>query len=131
MLSRILSSAVVEGKDGEGKGVEDEPKGRVVCGGGAGGRCRGGAANARRRKGEGGEWEDCASEGEGDAGHRQRVNPPRPCASKRVEAVTKFQTLQTLKPPNKPQGEGFPSPYPLPPPFLGYLFVLSEYFGHP
>ena len=55
MLSRILSSAVVEGKDGEGKGVEDEPKGRVVCGGGAGGRCRGGAANARRRKGEGGE----------------------------------------------------------------------------
>ena len=34
MLSRILSSAVVEGKDGEGKGVEDEPKGRVACGGG-------------------------------------------------------------------------------------------------
>ena len=34
MLSRILSSTVVEGKDGEGKGVEYEPKGRVVCGGG-------------------------------------------------------------------------------------------------
>ena len=42
------------------------------------------------------------------------IYPPRPCASRRVEAPTKQQTLQTLKPPNKPQGGGFTLP--LPPP---------------
>ena len=42
-------------------------------------------------------------------------NPPRPLASWRVDALTKFQTLQTsqnLKQAHK--GEGLPSPYPLP-----------------
>ena len=41
--------------------------------------------------------------------------PPRPCASRRVVAFTKFQTLQTsqnLKQAHK--GEGLPSPFPLP-----------------
>ena len=61
----------------------------------------------------------------------RRGNPPGPCASKREDAVIKFQTLQTLKPPKKPQGGGFPFPYPVPSPFLGYLFVLSESSGHP
>ena len=34
VLSRILSSTVVEEKDGDGRVVEYEPKGRVACGGG-------------------------------------------------------------------------------------------------
>ena len=43
---------------------------------------------------------------------QELVNPPRPLASRRVEAFTKFQTLQRLKQAHK--GEGLPSPYPLP-----------------
>ena len=42
-------------------------------------------------------------------------NPPRPCASRRVEALNQHQTLQTsqnLKQAHK--GEGLPSPFPLP-----------------
>ena len=40
-------------------------------------------------------------------------NPPRPCASRRVEAPTKQQTLQTLKPLNKPtRGRVYPPPTP-------------------
>ena len=34
--------------------------------------------------------------------HAALPNPPRPLASRRVDALTKFQTLQTLKPLNKP-----------------------------
>ena len=44
-----------------------------------------------------------------------KQNPPRPLASRRVEASKQHQTLQTsqnLKQAHK--GEGLPSPYPLP-----------------
>ncbi len=41
------------------------------------------------------------------------LDPPRPCASRRVEAPTKQQTLQTLKPLNKPtRGRVYPPPTP-------------------
>ena len=44
------------------------------------------------------------------------VCEPRPLASRRVDAFTKFQTLQSLKQAHK--GEGLPSPYPLQTPII-------------
>ena len=42
-----------------------------------------------------------------------QCNPPRPCASRRVDALTEQQTLQTLKTSNKPtRGRVYPPPTP-------------------
>ena len=44
---------------------------------------------------------------------RSEINPPRPCASRRVDALTKQQTLQTSKTSNKPtRGRVHPPPAP-------------------
>ena len=66
MLSRILSSTVVEEKDGEGRGVEYEPKGRVACGGG---KKRG------RRQMQRGNGERTAKEGRGGVAGAPRLPP--------------------------------------------------------
>ena len=44
---------------------------------------------------------------------RSEINPPRPCASRHVEALNQHQTLQTSKTSNKPtRGRVYPPPSP-------------------
>ena len=59
-------------------------------------------------------------------------NPPRPCASRRVDALKQHQTLQTSKTSNKPtRGRVYPPPTPSRTVRLKWLFVRLTYSKPP